>query len=65
MPACTEDGKVVKIICSQAVSIDVQLHILHVTAFTLQGLLFTVIDKNVGEPLLGRTHLELIGLKTR
>lgn len=60
--ASTLDGTVTVITCNRAVIVDTELHIRHGSALVLRGLWWIVTLQLAGEPLLGPSLLEAVGL---
>lgn len=65
MAANLPNGKRASLTCKKAVTVDTELHIRHGTALTLRGVRWLVTDQLVGDPILGRPVLEILGLNTR
>ena len=65
MAAKLSDGKSAALTCKQIVTVDTELHIRHGSALTLRGVRWLVTDQTVGDPLMGRPLLEVLGLNTR
>lgn len=65
MAASTTSGEPSNLLCTQAVTVDTELHIRHGTTLKLRRLRWLVTDQKVPEPLLGRPILEALGLDTK
>lgn len=59
------NGKPSSLVCEQAVTVDMELHILLGSALTQSGVCWQVTDQLVGDPLLGFPLLESFDLNTR
>lgn len=65
MVAILPDEKPANLTLKQAVIVKPELHICHVRALTLLGVLWLVTDKTVGDPMLGRHVLEALRLNAQ
>lgn len=64
LAADAPDGSKTKLICTQAATMDVDIHIRHGTGLKLRNTRWLVSTQRVPEPLLGRPLLEFLGLNT-
>lgn len=64
LAAAAPDGSQPKLVCSKAITVDVEVHIRHGTGLVLRGSRWLVSEQRVPEPLLGRPVLEFLGLNT-
>lgn len=65
MAANLPDDNKASPICTKVLIVDTECHIRHGAALTMRGVCWLVTEKTVGQPLLGRAILEMLGLNSR